>query len=129
ANQGVETMSALLLPELAREMSGSNLRVAETLEAETLRLEELRGKPDEAEALKRHAPRSARGATSTALSRRADIVGVWKLALELFEDGLNTEQAQVMLQAMRITIDNWLRVVQNCRDLWRLVAELGGSPE
>lgn len=122
-------MSALLLPELAREMSGSNLRVAETLEAESLRLTERRGKPEEAESLKRHAPRSARGATSTTLSRRADIVGVWKLALELLEDGLSAEQSQEMLQAIQNTIDNWLRAVQTCREMWRLVAEVGGSPE
>jgi hypothetical protein len=122
-------MSALMLPEIAREMSGSNRRVAETLEAESLQLEELRGKPEEAEALRRRAPRSARGATSTTLSRRANIVGLWQFALEFFEDGLSAEQSQEILQAIRNTIDNWFRVVQDCRDLWRLVAEVGGSPE
>jgi hypothetical protein len=122
-------MSALMLPELAREMSGSNRRVAETLEAESLRLEELRRKPEEAEALKRRAPRSARGATSTTLSRKANIVGLWELALEHFEEGLSTEQSQEMLQAIRNTIDNWLRAVRDCRDLWRLVEQVGGSPE
>ena len=122
-------MSALLLPELAREESGSNLRVAETLEAESLRLEELRGKPEEAEALKKRAARSAQGATSTTLSRRANIVGLWQLALEHFEDGLSAEQSQELLEAIRNTIDNWLRVVQDCRELCRLLSEVSGSPE
>lgn len=121
-------MSALLLPELAWEMSGSNRRVADALEAESRRLEELRGKPDQTEALKRRAPQSARGATSSTLSRRANIVGLWQLALEQFGDGLSGEQSQELLQAIRSTIDNWLRVVQNCRELWRLVAEVGGGP-
>src|SRR4051794_33888181 len=122
-------MSALLFPELAKEMSGSNRQVAEALEAESLRLEELRKKPEEAEAIKRQAPRSARGATSAALTRRVSIVGLWQHVLELFEDGLSAGQARETLDAMRDSIDNWLRVVQDCRALWKLVADVGGSPE
>jgi hypothetical protein len=128
-NEGVGTISALMLPELAREMSGSNRHVAEALEAESLRLEELRGKPEETEALKRRAPQSARVATSTTLSRRANIADLWQLTLELFEGGLSAEQSQEMLQAFRNTIDDWLRGVQKCREMWKLVANLGGAPE
>ena len=122
-------MSALLLPELAREMSRSNRRVAETLEAESLQLEALRRKPEDVEVLKRRASQSARGATCTTLHRRANIVGLWQLALEHFDVGLSDEQSQELLQAILNTIDNWLRVVQDCRELWRQVTEVGCSPE
>jgi hypothetical protein len=120
-------MSLLLLPELANEMSGSNRRVAEALEAESLQLEELRGKPGETETLKRRAPQSARGATSDTLSRKVNIVSVWQLALDLLREGLTVEQAQEILQAMQNSIDNWLRVARWCRELCRRAAEAGAS--
>jgi uncharacterized protein YhaN len=126
--EGVQPMPTLLLPELAKEMSWSSRHLAETVEAESRQLKELREKPEEAEALRRRAPQSARGATSTALGRRANIVDVWRLALEHLEHGLSAEQSREMLQAILSAIDDWLRVVQDCHDLWRLVAEIGGSP-
>lgn len=122
-------MPALMSPGLVTELSGGDRRLAEALETELQRLATLRSKPDQAEALKRDAPRSAQEATSITLSRQATIVGVWDLALKHFEDGSSAEQAHEMLQAIRHTIDNWLRAVRDCRDLWKLVAEVGGSPK
>jgi hypothetical protein len=122
-------MPALISPGLVTDLSGGDRQLAEALEKELQRLVELRAKPDPAEVLKREAPRSAREATSITLSRRATIVGVWELALKHFEDGSNAAQAHEMLQAIQYTIDNWLRAARDCRDLWRLAAEVGGSPE
>jgi hypothetical protein len=122
-------MSALLLPELARETAGSNRRVAEKLEAESRRLEQLREKAEDGQALKKQATRSARGATGTTMSRKADVLGLWQHALEVFADGLEGGQARDLLQTLRESIDSWLRLAEDCRAMWRFAATLGSPPQ
>ena len=122
-------MSTLLLPELAREVAESNRRVADSFEAELQRLEQLRTEAKESGALKRRAARSARGAASNTLSRKAEVVGAWQHALELLEDGLSTEQAKGILQEIRHIIESWLNLARHCRALGTFATTLGSPPE
>ncbi len=122
-------MTTLLLPELARELARSNRVVAEALEAEARQLQELRSEMDEAETLKKRAVRSARDATSTTISRKAEVLGIWQQTLARLEDGLSAERSQEMLQDARAILESWLRLAQNSRDLWELAATLGNRPE
>jgi hypothetical protein len=121
--------STLLLPELAREIAGSNRRVAESLATESRRLEDLQQEMNEPEALRKRAARSAQGATTATLSRNADIAGVWQRTLEILEDGLAGDQAKELLQNVLDIIDSWLGIAQKSRDIWRLATALGNSAE
>ena len=122
-------MSALLLPELAREMAASNRRVADSVEAESHRLEELRGAMEQAEPLRKRALRSAREAWSCALNRKADPRAVWQNAWEIIEDGLDGEKARDLLADIQNLIDAWFRLAQTARLLWRIAASAGAVPD
>ena len=122
-------MSTLLLPELAQELAGSNGRVAESLEAESRWLEKLRGECQEVEALKKRAVRGARRATGATVNRKAEVLGVWQLALEDLEDGLAGEQSKEILLNVQTIIESWLRLARNSRAMWTFAAAIGSSPE
>jgi hypothetical protein len=120
-------MSTLLLPELAREIAGSNRRVADSLEAESRRLTDLHQKAENLDALKRRAARSARSAMATALSRRAEAIDFWQSALDDFREGVGDAQSKAMLGDVREIIESWLRLAQFSREV-ALFAVISGNP-
>jgi hypothetical protein len=122
-------MSMLLMPELAREMVGSNRRVADSLEAESRQLQELRPQADDIDALKRRAARSARSAVLAALSRQAEAGDFWQSALDEFTDGVGDAQSNRLLQDVRDIIDSWFRLGQHSREMVRVAVALGNPPE
>ncbi len=122
-------MSALLLPELAREMAGSNRRVAATLEAESHRLEKLRAEEEGSEGLARWARLGARGATAATLSRKVEVLGLWQQTQGVFAEGLNGERALGLLQIVLETIESWLFLARVGRAVWTNVEALGGPVE
>jgi hypothetical protein len=120
-------MSTLLLPELAREMAGSNRRVADSFEAESRRLTDLRQKAENPDALKRRAARSARSAMGTALSRQAEALDIWQSALDDFREGVGDVQSNAVLRDVHDIIESSFRLARFCRELAHF-AVIGGNP-
>lgn len=118
-------MPPLLLPELTQEIAGSNGRLASSVDAEAKRLEEQRTEPLSCKA----AVHSAREATLATVARKGDGAAAWQHFLELLEDGLAAEQAKELLGNVRAVITSWLRLAQSSRNLWRIVASLGGPQD
>ncbi len=109
-----------LLPMLAREIVGSNNRVAEMFEVESRRLEKLRAGQNGAESLIKDASRIAREATRATLNRRADVLGLWQDVREFFDDGANLEQCKQALQNALDAVESWLRLARNARGMWSI---------
>jgi hypothetical protein len=84
---------------------------------------------EELKALKTRAAQSAKSATAATLSRKAETLGVWQIALDIFRDGLGDVQSKEVLQNVLDSVDSWLRLVQNSREMWRFAAALGNTPE
>jgi hypothetical protein len=122
-------MSTLLLPELARELAASNRRVADSFEAESRQLQELQLTAGERHALKVRAVRSARAAAAATLGRKTETLAVWRNVLDVLHDGLDDGRSNELLKHVLDTIDTWLRLAQDSRDLWGFAAALGAPQE
>lgn len=110
-------MSTLLLPDLAREMAAFNRRVADSVEAETRRVEKLREAMEPDEALRKRATLSAREALRHTLSQAPDAQAVWHTVLELLKDGLSGEELTELLRDVRDAVETWLTLAQKTRGL------------
>src|SRR5438105_1682016 len=115
-------MSALLLPGLAQEMAASNLRVADSVEAETRRVEKLQHETEEAAA-------SAREAIRHTIHRAPDAQAIWQATLEVMADGVQGEELNELLHDVRTVARTWLTLAEKACELGRLAAAMGAPSE
>ncbi len=122
-------MATLLVSELAREHAASNRRVAQSVQAEARRLEEV-GQPGiDVANLTRRGTRGAREALRITRAKAAEARQLWDAGMAFFEDGLAGDEARGLIQAFADFFDSWFDLAAATRDyVHHTAAQAGVSP-
>src|SRR5438105_13014884 len=102
-------MSALLLPELARENAAYNRRVTTSVETVARRLE----------TSSRSLTSDAREALRYTLAQAAEARSLWQGTQALFTDGVEGGEARAALRAVLDVFDSWFGLAKSTRELWQ----------
>lgn len=116
-----------LFEDLAEETSASNRRVADRLDEEARRLDEMRGATASLEELRQRAVASARQASDWAISHVSRDEGVWRSGLDALCQKPTGDDPERRLRTLLSMFETSLRLTTAARSLWEIAQELGAD--